>query len=112
MTGIEAAVVIESSVPSSVAASVAAAAEVEVIKTTESKLTNLDIQTIPILDFDKYVEFLFFFIFAIYFFYDLSFCVKCSEHFVCFFLVSPSLHVCRSVQLCLISLVFNLSVAC
>ncbi|KAG6399881.1 hypothetical protein SASPL_141366 [Salvia splendens] len=49
-TEAEAAVVIESSVPSLVAASVAAvamvaAAEVEVIKTTQSKLTNLEIQT-------------------------------------------------------------------
>ncbi|KAG6397600.1 hypothetical protein SASPL_143769 [Salvia splendens] len=58
MVGTEAAVVIESSVPSDVAASVAAVAmaaatEVEVIKTTESKLTNLKIQTVPILDFDN-----------------------------------------------------------
>ena len=59
MVSTEAAFVIESSVPSPVAASVAAvavavAAEVEVIKITKSKLTNIEIQTAPILDFDKY----------------------------------------------------------
>ncbi|XP_047966001.1 tryptophan aminotransferase-related protein 1-like [Salvia hispanica] len=58
MVSTEAAFVIESSVPSPVAASVAAvavavAAEVEVIKITKSKLTNIEIQTAPILDFDK-----------------------------------------------------------
>lgn len=68
MVSTEAAVVIESSAPSQVAASVAAAiavaAEVETIKTTESMLTNPDL-SVPILDFDKYALFLFFFIFAI-----------------------------------------------
>ncbi|KAL1539335.1 L-tryptophan--pyruvate aminotransferase [Salvia divinorum] len=58
MVSTEAAVVIESSVPSPVAASVAAAAvavavEVEAIKTTESMLTNLDLETVSVLDFDK-----------------------------------------------------------
>ena len=63
----EAAVVINSSFPSTIvtsaaaaAAAVAVAAEVEVIKTAESMLTNLDQQSI--LDFDKYALFLFFFI--------------------------------------------------
>ena len=78
MVGTEAAVVIDSSVPSTVAASVAVAAEVEVIKNTESKLTNLDQQCI--LDFDKYALFLFFFISVLW---SLFLCIGVFFHTLC-----------------------------
>ena len=70
MVSTETAVVIESLVPSPVAAAyvdavvMVVATKVETIKTTESMHTNLNLQSIPILDFDKYALFLFFFIFA------------------------------------------------
>lgn len=83
MVSSDAAAVIKSSVPSPVAAAaVAVAAEFEAIKTTQSILTNLNLQPVPMLDFDKYALFFIFLHFCCFWFYELSFLVACGEHFV------------------------------